>query len=315
RREPGWTRWVLQLVLLPFLEELRGGNDPGCLAGQVDSRGLSVAELLGEVLQDVLAVRSPVLPVGPEPDGPEVDVAGLLQGTVGVEPTLVIAVPVVFDLLGTVGEVEGDLTVAVDGPVVGVDSLLTLGERKLELLGGRIGDGFEGGGRRVETADGQVVERPALSQLVECLLIQTGHELLGIEGGVGGQGEYLAGLGVEDDGCGSLGLREDIFTLGEGIRLHLVGQVDAFHQRPAHHLLQLEIDGEIESVPDLRSRLGFRLYDLATRHPELGYARFTPELVVIDGLYSELTDADRRIQVWIALQVAAGRETEMAGDV
>src|SRR5690606_39732607 len=109
-------------------------------------------ELLGEVLQDVLAVRSPVLPVGPEPDGPEVDVAGLLQGTVGVEPTLVIAVPVVFDLLGTVGEVEGDLTVAVDGPVVGVDSLLTLGERTLELTGRRAGDDCGGGGQTLASA-------------------------------------------------------------------------------------------------------------------------------------------------------------------
>src|SRR5690606_41268013 len=66
-------------------------------------------------------------------------------------------------------------------------SLAVLRQGQLELLGSHIGDGFERRGGRVEAAHDEVVERLALAELVEGLLVQSGDELLRVERGHGGQ--------------------------------------------------------------------------------------------------------------------------------
>ncbi len=101
--EAGGRVGVLELVLLPLLEQLGRGDHPGRLSGEIDAGDVAVAQLAGELLEGVDVHRVAVLP-HTQRHRPEVDVARLFQGTVEVQPPLVAGVPVVLLLDRAVGQ-------------------------------------------------------------------------------------------------------------------------------------------------------------------------------------------------------------------
>ena len=174
------------VLLVIFEVRLRSGDLPGSLVGQADPGGRTQAVFLGDVLQVVVAVGALAIPQV-QPDGVEEVVARYRDGGLQVDHAVGGTVVVVGDEVA-------------DGDVPGVVEWSEGGDQPgLQAGGGR--DELERRSGRVLALNGAVEQR--IARIVEQRLVvglaDSADELARVVGGVGGQGQDLAVVGVLDD--------------------------------------------------------------------------------------------------------------------
>ena len=245
----------------------------------------------------------------------------MFECAVNVEPSQCPRVVPVAKDLGTsfldLGQYQFPITV--DSPVDAVHSLN--GRRKGYVVekGRRVRNGFESGGRRIESTHRQVEEGFLIRKSGKFELIDSPHELLGIEVGRAGQGQNLSVGDVHHHRCGPLGgiegrpgfpLRQRQFPL---LILDQIGEFNPLQQGVLHHPLETFVNSQVDGRSRGRWNLSPLLCDPpGSIDPIDTFAGYPLQPLVIEALHSQLADSNVGIQKGSLLQVLVGRVTQMS---